>query len=449
MTRFTPATPDDRRAMLDRLGLDAVEELFAGVPEEVRLDRPLAIPDPISEWELLREMSALAERNVDTGSELSFLGAGFYAHFVPACVSWITGRSEFQTAYTPYQAEISQGTLQSIFEYQTAICELTGLDVANASLYDGATAAAEACQLARAATGRERIVVSGAAGPQARAVMRTYARAFGIELVTVEPRGGVTPLEAVREAAEDAAAVVFQQPNFFGCLEDAPALCSAAVDAGALAAVSVDPTSLGLLEAPGRYGAEIAFGEGQALGNPLSFGGPSFGFMAVHERHLRRLPGRLVGETVSSEGERGWVLAFQTREQHIRRERATSNICTNQALNALAGVVYLSWLGPQGLRELGLQCLSRAQAARRRLLAVDGVEEAWPAPTFKEFTLRLPRPAEEVVAACRRRGVHPGYPAGRDYPGLDDHLVVAVTEKRSAADIERLGEALEAALRDG
>ena len=449
MTRFAPATPDDRRAMLDQLGLDSVEQLFESIPEEVRLGRPLDIPAPASEWELLREMAALAEQNVDTGSELSFLGAGFYSHFVPACVPWITGRSEFQTAYTPYQAELSQGTLQSIFEYQTAICELTGLDVANASLYDGATAAAEACQLARAVTDRERIVVSSAVSPQARAVMRTYARAFAIDLTVVEARDGLTPVEAVRDAAADAAAVVFQQPNFFGCLEDAPALSSAAAEAGALAAVSVDPISLGLLAPPGAYGAEIAFGEGQSLGNALSFGGPSFGFMAVHERHLRRLPGRLVGETVSSEGERGWVLAFQTREQHIRRERATSNICTNQALNALAGVVYLSYLGPQGLRELGVQCLSRAQAARRRLLAVGGVEEAFDAPFFKEFTLRLPRPAAEVVAACRRRGVHPGYPAGRDYPGLDDHLVVAVTEKRSAADIERLGRAVEEALADG
>jgi glycine dehydrogenase subunit 1 len=449
VTRWAPATPDDRQSMLQALGLDSVEQLFESIPEEVRLGRALAIPAPASEAELRRELGTLAARNAHTERELSFLGAGFYAHFVPACVSWITGRSEFQTAYTPYQAEISQGTLQSIFEYQTAICELTGLDVSNASLYDCATAAAECCQLARTATGRESIVVSSAVNPQTRAVMATYAHAFGIDLTLVEARDGVTPPDAVREAAADAAAVVFQQPNFFGCLEDAPALAATAAEAEALSAVSVDPLSLGLLAPPGSYGADIAFGEGQALGNALSFGGPSFGFMAVHDRHLRRLPGRLVGETVSSAGERGWVLAFQTREQHIRREKATSNICTNQALNALAGVVYLSYLGPHGLRELGVQCLSRAQAARRRLLAIDGVEDAFDAATFKEFTVRLPRPAEEAIAACRGRGVHPGYPAGRDYAGLDDHLIVAVTETCTAADIERLGATLEEALRNG
>jgi glycine dehydrogenase subunit 1 len=447
MTRWAPATAGDREAMLGELGFDSIDDLFEAVPPEARLDRPLDIPDGLSEWELLRELAELAERNADTGSELSFLGAGFYAHFVPACVGWITGRSEFQTAYTPYQPEISQGTLQAIFEYQTAICELTALDVSNASLYDCATAAAEVCQMARSSTRRARVVVSAASNPQTRAVMKSYARVSGFEVVEVDAPDGVTPVDDVRRAAADAAAVIFQQPNFFGCLEDAGALVEAAHEAGALAVASVDPISLGVLAPPGQYGADIAFGEGQALGNQLQFGGPSFGFLAVRESELRRVPGRLVGETVSAEGERGWVLTLQTREQHIRRGKATSNICTNQALNALAGVVYLSYLGPRGLRELGIQCLSRAAAARDRLTAIDGVEPAFDAPTFKEFTVRLPRPAPEVIRACRAEGLHPGYPAGRDYAEREHDLVVAVTEKRSAADIDRLGEVVERACR--
>jgi glycine dehydrogenase subunit 1 len=447
VTRWAPATDGDREAMLADLGVESIGDLFRDIPAEVRLDRPLDIPDPLSEWELLREMAGLAERNADTGSELSFLGCGFYAHFVPACVGWITGRSEFQTAYTPYQPEISQGTLQAIFEYQTAICELTGMDVSNASLYDSATAAAEVCQMARAGTRRDRVVLAETVNPQTRAVVKSYARVSGYEVVEVPAADGVTPVDAVRRAAEGAAVVVFQHPNVFGCLEDGPALVEAAKAEGALAAASVDPLSLGVLAPPGEWGADMAFGEGQSLGNQLSFGGPSFGFLAVSEKELRRLPGRLVGETVSVDGDRGWVLTLQTREQHIRRGKATSNICTNQALNALAGVVYLAYLGPRGLRELGVQCLSRAEAAKGALTAIDGVETAFDAPTFKEFTVRLPRPAAEVVRRCRERGVHPGYPAGRDFRGHENDLIVAVTEKRSAADIERLAEAVAEACR--
>ena len=332
--------------MLAAIGVASVEELFRDIPAGVRFGRELDVPPALSEAELTRHLEELAAKNVV--DEVSFLGAGIYDHYVPAVVDAVLQRGEFLTAYTPYQPELSQGVLQAIFEYQTAICELTGMDVSNASGYDGTTVAADACFVAKAATGRDRVVVTEATNPQVREVVQTFARGFGLEVVEVPHDGGVTDPDAVREAARDAAAVIFQQPNFFGCLEPAPELAAAANEAGALPIAHVDLISLGVLEAPGNYGCALAIGEGQSAGNFMSYGGPHYGFLAARDPYIRRLPGRIVGETVDTAGERGYVLTLQTREQHIRREKATSNITTNQTLLALAGLVHLSLLGPEG-----------------------------------------------------------------------------------------------------
>jgi len=440
---FLPLTDADRAEMLRAIGVGSVEELFRDVPEAVRLRRELDLEPPLSEQEVFEHVAALAERNTHAGRELCFLGAGVYDHYVPAVVDAILQRGELLTAYTPYQPEMSQGVLQAIFEYQTAICELTGLDVANASGYDGTSVAADACYVAKQATGRRKVVLTEATNPQVRQVVRTYATGFGLEMVEVPQRRGTTDPDELARAAVDAAAVLFQQPNFFGCLEPAPELAARATEAGALAVAHVDLLSLGVLAAPGDYGAALAVGEGQPAGNAMSFGGPHYGFLAARGDLIRRLPGRIVGETLDAAGERGYVLTLQTREQHIRREKATSNITTNQTLLALGGLVYLSWLGPQGLRELGETCLSLAEYAKERLAERAGLEPVFPGKaTFREFAVRVGRNAREVVAAARQRGVHPGYALGRDYQGLDDALLVAVTERRTPAEIDRLADVL-------
>jgi len=439
---YLSLTDADREQMLAAIGVTGVEDLFRDIPQGVRFDRELDLEPALSEPELAAHLEQLAARNAHTGTEVSFLGAGIYDHYVPAVVNTILQRGEFLTSYTPYQPELSQGILQAIFEYQTAICELTGMDVSNASGYDGTTVAADACYMAKHITGRTRIVVTEAMSPQVRQVMKTYAPGFGLEVIEVPHAGGVTDPGAVAAATEDAAAVFFQQPNFFGCLEPAPDLATAATDAGALAVAHVDPISLGVLEAPGQYGCAIVAGEGQGAGNAQSFGGPHYGFLACRAEHVRRMPGRIVGETNDAEGRRGYVLTLSTREQHIRREKATSNITTNQTLLALGGLVYLTWLGPAGLREIGETCMALANYARSRLEEV-GLELVFPEQaTFKEFAVRVGRNAREVVAAAREQGVHPGYALGRDYAGLDDCLLVAVTEKRTPADIDRLAEVL-------
>ena len=434
---YTSLTDADREAMLATIGVSSVEELFRDIPPAVRFDRELDVPPALPEAELTRHLEQLAARNeVD---EVSFLGAGVYDHYVPAVVDAVLQRGELLTAYTPYQPELSQGVLQAIFEYQTAICELTGMDVSNASGYDGTTVAADACFVAKHSTGRSKIVVTEATNPQVRQVVKTYAPGFGLEVVEVPHRDGTTDPDELAAAAVDAACVIFQQPNVFGILESAPDLAAAANDAGALAIAHVDPVSLGVLEAPGNYGCAMAIGEGQGAGNYQSYAGPHYGFLAARSDVIRRMPGRIVGETIDAAGERGYVLTLQTREQHIRREKATSNITTNQTLLALAGLVHLSWLGPQGLRELGETCLGLGAYAQERL----GLPLAFPdRPTFKEFAIRVPGSARETIAAARKHGVHPGYAVGRDYEGLDDVLLVAVTEKRSPADIDRLADVL-------
>ncbi len=436
---YLSLTEQDRDEMLAAIGVSSIDDLFEQVPEPVRFAGELNVPPALSESELVRYFEELAAKNVHTGVELSFLGAGIYDHYVPAIVDAILQRGEFLTAYTPYQPEMSQGVLQAIFEYQTAICELTGMDVSNASGYDGFTVAADACFIAKHATGRTKIVLAETLNPQVREVVKTYAPGFGLEVVEVGHIDGVTDPERIAAAAEGAAAVIFPQPNFFGCLEDAPALAAAAREAGALAVAHVDLTSLGILEAPGAYGCDMAIGEGQSVGNSQSYGGPHYGFLAARTDFIRRMPGRIVGQTTDLDGDRGFVLTLQTREQHIRREKATSNMTTNQTLLALGGLVTLAWLGPQGLRELGETCMSLAGYAKERIALPVAFEQ----PFFKEVAFRTPRPARDVVRDARAMGVHPGYCLGRDYEGMDDVILVALTEKRTPADVDRLADVLE------
>jgi glycine dehydrogenase subunit 1 len=448
LSTYTATTRQDLEAMLAAIGVSSVDDLFASIPAGVRLDRPLGLPAGRPEQDVYAHLRDLAARNVSAEDELTFLGAGMYDHYVPALVDMLTSRSEFLTPYTPYQPEISQGGLQVMFEYQTAISELTGLPVSNASVYEGPSAVAAAGYLAKLANGKERIVVSRGVHPHSRETLLTYARGFGAEVAEVGLRDGVTDPDAWAEAIDqDTGAVVFQQPNFLGAVEDAEALAAAAKQSPAVVVGSYDPIPLGILKPPGECGVDVAVGEGQPLGNRLDFGGPSFGFFAATEAYLRRMPGRIAGETTDADGRRGFVLTLQTREQHIRREKATSNICTSQALNALAGVVYLAWLGRRGLVELGELLLQRTHYARERLVALEGVEALHRQPAVREFAVRLDADVERVIDRCQEQGVNPGYGLGRHYPEHADGLLVAITEQRSRADIDRLADVLGAAVR--
>jgi glycine dehydrogenase subunit 1 len=444
VSRYTSATDADRAAMLEAIGVASVDELFADIPEGLRLDRALDLPDGLSETEVFDRFAALAGRNADADSEVCFLGAGMYDHYVPALVDAIISRSEFLTPYTPYQPEVSQGGLQVMFEFQTAISELTGLPVANASLYEGPSSVASAAYLALATRkGRTKLVVSRGLHPHSRATLMTYARGFGAEVVEVGLGGGLTDAGELAGALDDTTAAVFvQNPNFLGAIEDLEALAGAAHDAGALCVAAVDALTLGILRSPGECGVDVAVGEGQQLGNRLDFGGPSFGFFAATEEHLRRMPGRIAGETTDADGRRGFVLALQTREQHIRREKATHNICTSQALNALAGTIYLAWLGRRGIVELGELLVRRTAYAREALAAIDGVELLHDAPVAREFAVTLDAPVAEVLDRVAEDGIAAGYPLGRDYPEHENGLLVAITERRSRDDIDRLADAL-------
>jgi len=440
LSRYTAVTPADLEAMLAEIGVGSLDELFAAqVPEGVRLGRELDLPAGLPEQDVYAHLRELAERNVSVEDELSFLGGGMYDHYVPALIDMLSERSEFLTPYTPYQPEISQGGLQVMFEYQTAICELTALPVSNASVYEGPSAVAAAGYLAKLANGRPRFVVSAGLHPHSRETLRTMAHGYGAELVEVPLRDGVTDPGAWARAMDDrTGAVFFQNPNFYGAVEDAETLAAAAQDA--IVVGSYDAITLGVLKPPGECGVDVAVGEGQPLGNRLDFGGPSFGWFAATEPYLRRMPGRIAGETRDVDGRRGFVLTLQTREQHIRREKATSNICTAQALNALGGVVYLTWLGRQGIVELGELLLQRTAYARDALCALDGVEPWHTQPVIREFAVRLDAPAERVVERCREQGVNPGLPIE------DDGLLVAITERRTRADIDRLVEVVGAAV---
>ncbi len=445
MTRYTSATEADRAEMLAAIGVDSTADLFEQVPEPLRLGRPLRLPAGMSEAEVHERLAELAGRNVDADQEACFVGAGMYDHYVPAIVDAITQRSEFLTPYTPYQPEISQGGLQAMFEFQTAMSELTGLPVSNAGLYEGPSSVASAGYLAIGATGRRRFVVSRGVHPHSRETLSTYSVGFGAEVVEVGLEDGVTDPAALAEAVDgETAAVFLQSPNFLGAVEDVEALGATAKEHGALLVVAGDPITLGILKPPGELGADVALGEGQPLGNRLDFGGPSFGFFCATEELIRRMPGRIAGETDDVDGRRGFVLALQTREQHIRREKATHNICTAQALNALAAMIHLAWLGREGFRELGELLVRRTAYARERLSAVDGVELLHEAPVVREFAVRLDAPVERVLERCAERGIAAGYPLGREYPEHEDGLLVAITERRTRAQIDALVDALEA-----
>jgi len=481
LSRYTAITEADLEAMLREIGVDSLQELFdRQIPEAVRLPRPLSLPDGLSEQDVYEHLRALAARNTSTEDELSFLGAGMYDHYVPALTDMLTERSEFLTPYTPYQPEISQGGLQVMFEYQTAISELTGLPVSNASVYEGPSAVAAAGYLAKLHNGRRRLVYSAGLHPHSIQTLRTHARGYGMELVEVPLTGGVTDLDAWASAIDaDTSAAIFAQPNFYGAVEDAATLSDAARRAGTSASgpdssangarrttasdgrgggpsdvggpvviAQVDPIVLGVLKPPGECGVNVAVGEGQALGNRLDFGGPSFGLFAARQEYLRRMPGRIAGETVDIDDRRGFVLTLQTREQHIRREKATSNICTAQALNALAGVVYLTWLGRRGIVELGELLLARTHYARETLTQLEGVERLHRQPVIREFALRLDCDVAAIRSRCAEHGVNPGADLHALTGRAEDRggLLVAITERRSRTDIDRLAEVLEAAV---
>ena len=448
MAGYTPATDREQAEMLAQIGVDSIDDLFAQIPEEVRLDRPLNLPDGMSESEVYRLLAGLADTNLDAERIPSFLGAGMYDHYVPAIVEAIISRSEFLTPYTPYQPEVSQGGLQVMFEFQTAMSEITGLPVSNAGLYEGPSAAASAAYLAMGQTRRTGLVASRGLHPHSRETLATHAVGFGASLTEVGLEGGLTSGAELEAAITDETAAVFlQNPNFLGAVEDIAALGEAAKAKGALLVVQVDPMTLGILRPPGECGADIAFGEGQPLGNRLDFGGPSFGFFCAKEEYIRKMPGRIAGETEDVDGRRGFVLTLQTREQHIRREKATSNICTAQALNALAGMIHLAWLGKQGFVELGELMARRTAYARGVIGSLDGYELLHDAPVVREFAVRSDRPVEEILPLGDESDGPaprlPVYPLGRDYPEYEDSFLIAITENRSVDEVGWLAHMLE------
>ncbi|MDN5277470.1 MAG: glycine dehydrogenase subunit 1 [Clostridiales bacterium] len=439
MGSYIPNTDQDRREMLEKLGLHSIEQLYEDIPCQVRLKDDLDLPVPLSEMELVRHMKDIAAKNKTVDEYICFLGAGAYDRYIPSVVKHVLVRQEFYTAYTPYQPEISQGTLQAIFEYQTMMCELTGMDVANASMYDGASALAEAVCMACQATGREKVLIARSVHPQSREVVYTYSRFRGIKVHEVGyDDGRVDIQELKRLVSDDVAAVVVQTPNFFGIIEMLDEIAEVVHHFGGLLVVSVNPVSLAVLKSPGSCGADIVVGEGQALGNPLNFGGPYLGFMATTQKLMRRIPGRIVGQTVDLSGNRAFVLTLQTREQHIRREKATSNICSNQALNALAATVYLSVLGREGLKEVALLSMRKAHYAFEKLISEAGCSFMFPAPFFDEFLVKVPVPVEELNRALLDHGIIGGYAVEKDYPELQGGWLVAVTEKRTREEIDAL-----------
>ncbi len=437
---YVPHTEEQIAEMLRSIGVESFEDLIQAIPEEIRLSGGLDLPDGLSEMEVTRRLQELGAKNRKASEASNFLGGGSYDHFIPAAVNALMGRSEWYTAYTPYQAEVSQGTLQAIYEYQSVICDITGMDVSNASVYDGATAATEAMLLAiRAQRKRSRVVVSEGLHPHTLKIMQTYAAANDDELVTV-PLGedGRTDREALKKALDDQTAVFhFQQPNFFGVLEDARGLVGAAHEAGALAAASVYPVSLGMVTPPGEYGADIAVGEGQCLGNAMGFGGPYLGIFTATQKLIRQMPGRIAGQTTDLEGRRGFVLTLQTREQHIRRGKATSNICTNQGLNALMALIHLALLGRQGFKQVAALAYHKAHYLHDRLVEETSLKPVYRSPFFNEFVLETPQLGEDVVDALAERGILPGIRLDRFYPEMANRLLVAVTEMRTREELDR------------
>jgi glycine dehydrogenase subunit 1 len=445
--RYLPNTAQNQRQMLDVVGARSIEELLARVPPEARLARPLNVGPALAESDLVRHLRALSAENADADAYVCFLGGGAYDHYIPSPIDHLISRGEFFTAYTPYQPEASQGTLRTIYEYQTMIAELTGMDVANASIYDGGSSLAEAALMARAATGRQEIVLAAGVNPRYRRIVATYCEGPGVRLREAPAPAGVLDADAARRlVGPRTAALVVQSPNFYGAIEDLAAAAEIAHAAGALLVVVADPVNLGVLEAPGRLGADVVVGDGQGLGVPLSYGGPYLGVFAARQDFVRRMPGRLVGATVDRDGRRGFVLTLQTREQHIRRDKATSNICTNVALCALMATIYLATLGKRGLARVGELSAAKAHYAADRLTRIPGVSLRFDAPFFKEFTLRLPKSPERVAARLARARILAGVPLKAFDRRLADCLLVAVTEKRTKAEIDALVDALSKAV---
>ena len=432
---FIPNTDSDREKMLREIGVSSFNDLITDIPEELCLKEPLDLPPALAEPAVQQHLEQMAAANASTSTHVSYLGGGAYDHYIPPAVKTIASRSEFYTAYTPYQAEVSQGTLQAIYEYQSMICRLYGMDTANASLYDGSTALAEAVSMAMAVTGRSKVVVAGKCHPNSLHVLRTFIEAGGDRNVIESGLlGGVCDTASLDKTVDEStAAVIVQQPNFYGCLEDVERIGEIAKRSGALFIVSADPISLGILEAPGVYGADIAVGEGQPLGSALNVGGPYLGIFAVKKEYVRKMPGRLVGLTKDNDGEDGFILTLQTREQHIRREKATSNICTNQALNALQAVVYLSLLGKNGLAEVADHSLRKSHYLAGKIAELPGYALQYDQPFFREFVVRTPLPAGDVVARMLEQGILAGYDLSA---AGDEGLLVAVTEKRTREQLD-------------
>ncbi len=443
---YIPNSIEDRKKMLKAIGVWSgnIEELFKGIPKELRA-LSFNLPSGKSELEVERYLKELSRKN--NTSLINFLGGGFYDHHIPAAVDAIASRSEFYTAYTPYQPEASQGTLQAIYEYQSCICRLTGMEVSNASLYDGGTALYEAAMMAVHTTGRNKIIIDGGVNPIYRQMMYTYATNLSIEFVETRITGGQSDREEIdKHLDEKTAAIIFQNPNFFGVIDDHTDIIKKAHKFGALAIESVYPISLGILKTPGEMGADIATGEGQSLGLPLSFGGPYLGFMGVRKELVRKMPGRIVGATLDTQKRRSFVLTLQAREQHIRREKATSNICSNEALCALRALVYMCLIGKEGLRDLAQLCIDKTEYAKKRLESVNGVEVKTSAPTFNEFIVKLSQKPDEVAESLIERGIIAGLPLGAFYKDMTDYMLIAITEKRTKEEIDILAEAFEEVL---
>lgn len=444
MFPYIPNTDLERKKMLESIGINNVEELFIDIPENVKLNRRLDINGPMSELEVSKEIKDISNKNLNNEDLVCFLGAGSYDHYIPSVVRHITSRSEFYTAYTPYQPEISQGTLQVIFEYQTMIAELTGMDVSNASMYDGATACAEAAMVSMASTKRKNVVVSKTVNPETRKVLETYMRFHGGEVIEVDFRDGETDIESLNKSVDkNTACVIVQNPNFFGVVEDLTEVEKITHANKALLVMNVDPISLGVLKTPGEIGADIAVGEGQSLGNAMNFGGPYLGFMASSSKLMRKLPGRMIGQTEDLDGNRAFVLTLQAREQHIRREKATSNICSNQALNALAATVYMSVMGKDGIREVAKQCMQKSHYAYNELIKSGKCKSVFNKPFFKEFAVEAMEDTNKVNDKLLKEGILGGYSLEKDYPQLKNSILFCVTEKRSKEEIDKLVKLME------
>jgi len=440
---FIPNTDADRQAMLERIGVKNFEQLIANIPGELRFKQEFKLPQPLSELEIAREAHQKTRCNQGVSDAINFLGGGAYDHFIPAAIGHIISRSEFFTAYTPYQPEVSQGTLQAIYEYQSLIAELMNMEVANASMYDGGSALAEAALMAVAETSKNKILISKAVHPHYRQIIRTYCHGQKIENRLVELENGITKISDLTSKLDnDTAAVIVQHPNFLGNLEDVFEISRLTHGKEALMISSNDPISLGILEPPGNYDADIATGEGQCLGNSLNFGGPYLGVLASKFKLIRRMPGRIAGATVDNKGRRGFVLTFQTREQHIRREKATSNICTNQALNALAATVYLALMGKQGIQDVANLCLQNSHYLADEIQKLDGFELAFSSPFFKEFVITTPVPPAEIIDKLMLQNIYAGIDLSQFDYGIENGLLIAVTEKRTKNELDIFVEAL-------